>query len=217
MAKIINFFGSPGASKSTNSAMLFALMKRHGIKCELVTEYAKDVVYRGDLDTLSDCQPLVFGKQHHRIIRASKKVDYVITDSPIALSAVYAKNLPESFKKSCIDIFNTFDNTNYFLKLDPVRYKTYGRTQTLEESLEIEKQVLDTLYTNGIKFTLVKDAEQVFKILSDNELRFYGKTCDYVDTDGTTCNKPQAMDSFGIGCCTEHAIKRLEYFGSYRY
>lgn len=217
MAKIINFFGSPGAAKSTNSAMLFSLMKRHGVKCELVTEYAKDVVYRGDIHTLSDCQPLIFGKQHHRVVRAAKHVDYIVTDSPLALSAVYGKELPVSFKAGCLSIFKSFDNLNFFLKLDPGRYKTYGRNQTVEQSLEIEKEILSLLDKNAIWFTMVRDAEEVFAKLLDTEFKFYGKTCTHVNKYGHKCNQPQTMNPGGIGLCKEHGLEHLSYLADIRF
>ena len=45
MTKVINLFGGPGAGKSTTAAGLFYEMKVRDIKCELVTEYAKDMTY----------------------------------------------------------------------------------------------------------------------------------------------------------------------------
>jgi hypothetical protein len=161
MCKVINFLGSPSAGKSTNAAILFGLLKRRNIKCELIVEYAKEIVYRGDLNTLSQCQPLIFGKQHHRLVRACKHVDFCITDSPLILSSVYGEDMPESFRQSVIDIYHRFNNLNYFIKLDPTRYKQYGRTQTVDESLEIEKKILSVLTNCGIYATMVVDAEDV--------------------------------------------------------
>ena len=43
--KVINLFGGPGCGKSTTAADLFARMKLRGLSVELVTEYAKDVVW----------------------------------------------------------------------------------------------------------------------------------------------------------------------------
>ena len=39
---VINLLGSPGAGKSTTAARLFYELKMKGVKCELITEYAKD-------------------------------------------------------------------------------------------------------------------------------------------------------------------------------
>lgn len=40
---VINFFGSAGSGKSTNSAGLAYKLKKDGYKVELVTEYARDL------------------------------------------------------------------------------------------------------------------------------------------------------------------------------
>jgi hypothetical protein len=45
--KVINLWAGPGAGKSTTAAGLF-LMKLTGRRVELVTEYAKEVVYDQD-------------------------------------------------------------------------------------------------------------------------------------------------------------------------
>lgn len=43
MKLVINFFGGPGCGKSTMASRLFSELKSKGVKCEYVTEYAKDV------------------------------------------------------------------------------------------------------------------------------------------------------------------------------
>ena len=163
MTTVINLFGSPGAGKSRMRADVFSLMKRLGMKCEEAPEFAKDITYRGDLNTLKHSQPLIFGEQHHRIVRCINTVDYVICDSPLLLSLIYSTHLPSSFRQSCLDIFNTFNNKNFFIKLDPDKYHTYGRNQTKDESLEIEQKILDLLNLERIPYRLAVHAEDVVK------------------------------------------------------
>ena len=45
---VVNIFGAPGAGKSSFAALVFSEMKRVGTNVELVTEVAKDLVYRHD-------------------------------------------------------------------------------------------------------------------------------------------------------------------------
>ncbi len=47
--KVINLWAGPGAGKSTTAAGLFNLMKIRGYNVELVTEFAKEMVYEGRL------------------------------------------------------------------------------------------------------------------------------------------------------------------------
>jgi predicted ATPase len=59
--KVINLYGGPGTGKSTTAAALFALMKREGYNVELVTEFAKDLVWTERNKELGD-QIYIFGK-----------------------------------------------------------------------------------------------------------------------------------------------------------
>ena len=45
MTRVINLLGAPGAGKSTAAAGLFYRMKKEFLSVELVTEYAKDLIY----------------------------------------------------------------------------------------------------------------------------------------------------------------------------
>ena len=98
---IINLFGAPGAGKSTGAAYVFSQLKAAGVNAELVTEFAKDKVWEGTKAVFEN-QAYIFGKQYFRISRLEGKVDVVITDSPILLSAFYNDNdhvLGEEFDK----------------------------------------------------------------------------------------------------------------------
>lgn len=127
--KVINLFGQPSAGKSTTAAGLFHLMKLQGVNCELVTEYAKDMVWREmNAKAFSD-QLYITAKQHHRLYRCQGKVDYLITDSPLLLSLAYIpENYFENFKPLVLEIFNSFDNFNVLIKrVKP--YNPIGRNQ----------------------------------------------------------------------------------------
>lgn len=46
-SRIINLWAGPGSGKSTIAAYVFSKLKMKNINCELVTEYAKQLVYSG--------------------------------------------------------------------------------------------------------------------------------------------------------------------------
>lgn len=153
MTKIINLFGGPGSGKSTTAAGLFFLMKHEGYKVELVTEYAKELVYEG-LITHTSAKDILFGQWKRQAILMDK-VDYIITDSPLLLGAVYAKHSEDRLDAK--QWFNSgFDNINFFI-LRTKPYAVYGRTQTEEEAkqkcveiknllLELDIEHRDVLY-----------------------------------------------------------------------
>ena len=88
--KVINFFGGPCSGKSTAAAGLFYLMKKQKYNVELVTEFAKDLVYEDHTMALSE-QNYVFANQEYRLARLEGKIDYAISDSPLILSNISSK------------------------------------------------------------------------------------------------------------------------------
>ena len=92
---IVNLFGGPGTGKSTTAAGVFAKLKMQNINCELVQEFAKHVVWRGNFTTLNN-QLYIFAKQHDRLFHLKDKVDIIITDSPtiMGLTLLEKYNLP---------------------------------------------------------------------------------------------------------------------------
>ena len=155
---IINLFGAPGAGKSTGAAYVFSQLKAAGVNAELVTEFAKDKVWEGTKAVFEN-QAYIFGKQYFRISRLEGKVDVVITDSPILLSAFYNDNdhvLGEEFDKLVFKVFDYYNRIDVFVhRVKP--YNEAGRFQTEEESDAISKEMLrfldkfgvDCLHING--------------------------------------------------------------------
>ncbi len=91
---IINIYAGAGAGKSTTTAEVFALLKKAGVSCEQITEYVKGWAWRGrPIGEWDDVY--LFAKQLHRESACYGKVDYVITDSPIGLAAVYERVYPK--------------------------------------------------------------------------------------------------------------------------
>jgi len=151
--KVINLIGPPGAGKSTTAAGLFFLLKLDGLKVELVTEYAKDLVYENRLQYLD--QLYIFAKQYRRLSRLIGVVDYVVTDGPLLLSLYYcSKDLPKSFSNFVKDVVDTFDNKYYFInRVKP--YMNYGRIQSEERSDKIAAELKKLLVVEGVDFVEV--------------------------------------------------------------
>jgi hypothetical protein len=166
MAKHISFFGGPGCGKSTASAGVFYKMKKKGYTVELVTEYAKDLVYREDFNTLSD-QIMVFAEQHNRWFKLDQKVDFTVSDAPFLLSTVYAKegshlNL-EKFKSFVINTYKNYDTVNIFIERNEENFQEFGRNENLKESIELDKKILKILDDNGIKYHKIKAGKSIDK------------------------------------------------------
>lgn len=151
--KVINLFAGPGAGKSTTRAGLFFFMKLAGIKVEEVTEYAKDLTWEGNSYLLTD-QLHILGNQNRRMARLVGKREWIVTDSPLLLGINYvtADYLPKTFKEMMFELWDTYDNHNFFINRTK-DYDTQGRNQTLEEAMEKDAQIKQMLITHNIPFT----------------------------------------------------------------
>lgn len=161
---IVNMFGQPGAGKSTNASRLFTMLKDLDVNCELVSEFAKDLVWEERFKTLSD-QIYVFGKQYHKISRLKDKVDVVITDSPLILCMYYDKNREFSNLKPLIsEVHNSFDSINVFLNRVK-KYNPIGRYQNEEESDIVAVELKALLSEEEIDFIEASGSKEGCEII----------------------------------------------------
>lgn len=149
--QVINFFGGPGAGKSTAAAGLFYELKKRWFRAELVTEYAKELVWAGSSHLLSH-QNFIFATQENRLARLSGQVEVAISDSPLLLSAFYAPdNYQISFKQSVFDFFEAYANINIFVRRSH-EYSEAGRLQNQEDADKLSNAMEDFLMDNGVPY-----------------------------------------------------------------
>lgn len=152
MTLVVNLFGGPGISKSTTTALVYGKLKIEGVNAEIVTEFAKDLTWEGRTTALA-FQPYVAAKQMYRIHRLLDKVDVIVTDSPILLSAVYkGESYTPSFEAFLFDTFNSWDTMNIELARDSVNhaYNSAGRSQTEKGAMELDEQIDRMLHHHGV-------------------------------------------------------------------
>jgi GTPase Era involved in 16S rRNA processing len=158
MTTVINLLGEPCAGKSTLAAGLFYLMKKKYMSVELVTEYAKDLVYDGHTSG-SMSQLTIFAEQYRRVFRLVDKVDYIITDSPLSLSAFYARdNKPLS--EYILSEADTFNNLNFFVNRSHA-YDPNGRYQTEEQAAEMKVELRKFISGNMLDFKDVHAGDEL--------------------------------------------------------
>jgi hypothetical protein len=152
---VINLYGGPSSGKSTQGAGLFYRMKQSGYNVELVNEFAKEVVWEGNVPLLRD-QLYVLAHQHRKLVRLANKVDYIITDSPVLLSIAYRglydgpmySDLIDKLALECYDMYN---NINFMLAR-PQDFQTTGRAQDYEQSLKIDSSIVSIFQQYNIQY-----------------------------------------------------------------
>ena len=172
---IVNAFAGPGAGKTTAAWDIAANLKKRDIETEYVSEYAKELVWDGRADMLGGTiknQALVYEEQKRRIDRLLGKVDVIVTDSPIILSAIYIKpelNEPEEYKKfqqKLVREFKKYDNFNFFINRDKKNYQQAGRIHNLEEAIQIDEDIKRFLDKNNIYYGTYYHSHM--KLIADN-------------------------------------------------
>lgn len=160
MTKVINLFGGAGVGKSVLAAEIYVKMKMRGMNSELVREYVKEWAYEGRPVGTFD-QFYLAGKQIRKESFLYGKVDYIITDCPLWLGAVY-ENVYEgtSHIEKHIAGFTEFAESkgvqyhNFLLKrffpYDPV-----GRYQNEEESIKIDGLMRDLLERANLSYEVL--------------------------------------------------------------
>lgn len=140
--------GGPGTGKSSMASGVFSKLKWLGVEAEIVYEYAKELVWSGHFNGLKD-QIDIFGNQHTRNFRLLDQVDVIVTDSPLLLQLIYSKN--KYLNDLILNIHKTSNNLD--ILVDRVKpYNPKGRTQTLEEAIELDKDMKSVLDTHNQKY-----------------------------------------------------------------
>lgn len=174
---VINLIAAPGTGKSTVASELFAKMKWAGYDVELVSEYAKELVWEERNETFKN-ELYLFAKQHHRMFRLRDKVQYIVTDRPLLLSLFYNKKYgdnTEAFSSIVREEIQKFQNINVFLHRTK-EYVAKGRNQTEEESdafaMEINQMILEKAdITVGLSCQQDWTSEQILKYVNVLEIQ----------------------------------------------
>lgn len=162
--KVYNLFGEPCAGKSLAAADLYSTMGKMGLNVELVTEYPKDLVWEERNNMFTE-QDYIFAEQNHRLRRLEGKVDFAVTDCPIIMCLAYIpEDYPKGLDEFIVNMFNSYDNVNYFLKRNHP-YVELGRNQNEEEAKEKRAEIRDFLEQHDVHY-LDLDADSAVEFIT---------------------------------------------------
>lgn len=159
MTKVINLYAGPGAGKSTNAAKTFSLLKEQGHNAELVNEYVKLWAWE-DRRPVDYDQFYFFAKQMRSETRLYGKVDVIVTDAPVILTAYYTQvyGSPEqavlfrqmylTFLKMCAE--KGHQHEHFFINRTK-KYDPRGRFQNEAEARKVDEDLRRFISELGIK------------------------------------------------------------------
>ncbi len=166
--KVINFFGAPGAGKTTMAMYLTAMFNQHQIDAQVSLEFVKEYIHSGSENLLS-YQNYIFAQQERqlRILKNSNEVEFAITDAPLLHSVFYApENYPVFFKELVFEIFHSYDNINFFIhRKHPYSYN--GRIHNEERSDLIAKKLPIFLMNHNIPFIEINSTDNIQEVVFD--------------------------------------------------
>ena len=144
---LINIYGSPATGKSYTAENLVVLLKENGIECELVTEYATELIRQGQAEKLKN-QVAVTSEQIRRQQEAFNKADIVITDSPAALGVIYSPDEQKAEVAQLVEQSKTTPYINILLRHNHESLEAFsmnGRIHNKEQSLAVQDKIIDLL------------------------------------------------------------------------
>lgn len=186
---VINLLGTAGTGKSTIMGYTFGKLKERGYNVEMASEWIKEGgIYEARKNMFLE-QDYILAKQHRRLRRLVGQVDIAITDCPLVLGLIYKPDwYPQSFDQYVLDVFNSYNNINFFLHRNSFDYKEKGRAHTEQESVIKEVALQQLLYDNNINYIDIDNirecgntvaavvAEETINMLSDQKERYLLET-----------------------------------------
>lgn len=158
--KKINIYGGPGIGKSTVAALLFAELKLRGLHAEIVTEYAKELVYEG-IDLTKSNQTLqdrILLEQLRRELVFENSVEFLVCDSPILLNAFY--NGSKKAQELAKDSISSKDDLHIILERGFEKFETKGRSHDEKQSKDIDDKMETYLKEHKVKYHKIGGSSQ---------------------------------------------------------
>lgn len=172
--RVLNLYGPPCAAKSTIAAYVFSNLKMHGVNCELINEFAKDMSWEKNETVMSD-QLFMFANQWHKMYRCYGKTDLLITDSPLLLSPMYNSDveIDRQFRDIVYAMDSKFSNTNYLIRR-VVKYENSGRVHDESQSNEIWGKLKNMLDSSKIKYVELPGNRESADFILSETLKSFG-------------------------------------------
>lgn len=165
MKKIICLWGGPGTGKSTTCAGIFNKLKKLDYDVEMNREYVKDWVWEKRTISPGDQQYIFAKSARKERIYMKNNLDFIITDSPLALTTFYGYKYDKYEKefdacKQMLKQHHSFCKDHgykieHFFLTRTKNYNPSGRLQTEQEAISFDNEIKEFLTNYPIKFETI--------------------------------------------------------------
>jgi hypothetical protein len=163
--KTINLFGAPSSGKSATMLGLTYQLKMNGLSAENTPEFFKELILEGSDKTDFGGQLYILSEQNRRLARLEGKNDFAVTDCPLPLIGFYTKeNYINGFKKFVNNLFENYDNVNYFL-VRKHEFENEKRNHDAEQADEINIKLMKYLQKKNIPFKIIETDQDVISVI----------------------------------------------------
>lgn len=173
---VINAFAGPGAGKTVSCMDICSELKKRGYNAEYVQEYAKEIVYDKNYELLDGSEANQFKilkEQLHRMDRLYEETDFIVTDSPILLNAIYNKEPTKEYLDMIDELYAHYNNFSYFVQRDASHFQKEGRIHNLQESQQKDEEIKSMLSDHGIYYGTYPH-NRIMKVV-DNSIVTYNR------------------------------------------
>lgn len=172
---VLNLFAEPSAGKSTGAAFIFSHLKMNGVNAELIPEYAKELAWEKRLPPHRADYWYITAQQAHRLWRVDEQVDVAIVDSPLPLGLVYGSIKDDAYRRYVMDLYNKYNNINYFIQRDPNKeFRQEGRHVTFETAKKLSHIIKETMEEQNIPYKIAGGTVEGYNYILDATLHTLG-------------------------------------------
>lgn len=170
---VIFFVGASGTGKSTAALGTAFMLKKQSESVEYVAEFAKSLVYTGTLEQYIPNQSYIISEQYKKIYDLLGKVDYVISDAGLQISALHSSG-EKVIEDLAWHLTGKINQFTILIERDPnVAFETEGRIESEEESKAFGEKFEKYMKANNAQYIKVvgSDAaiEKALEIIKKRE------------------------------------------------
>lgn len=173
---VISFVGASGTGKSTAALGTAFKLKKMAKSVEYVEEFAKGLVYTDSLERYIPNQTYIIAEQYKKIYDLLGKVDYVISDAGLQISALHSSGEDE-IEKLAWYLTGKINQFTILIERDPekIKYEQDGRLEDEEESKLFGEKFEKYMKANNAQYVKVvgSDAaiEMALKVIEEREIQ----------------------------------------------